>query len=136
MRSAPILQTLKFALRCRDCAASFDFYTRVLGLAVVDQWQEVDSTGCILALSGGQQEALLEISQVSSQSRRYRPADSAPLENDKIDLQLRTASLDACLVALEGVWPYDGPKTLPWGGRLIKLRDPDNLQVILYEGSL
>ena len=123
-------------IKSADIDKSIDFYTRILGFSIVDQWQEKDSTGCILRLPGGQQEALLEISQIASQSRRYLPAYSAPLQDDKIDLQLRTTSLDAWLIALDGNWPYEGPKTLPWGGRLIKLRDPDNLQVILYEGSV
>ena len=135
MRKITGYRSLKIVLRCRDFAASFDFYTRILGLAVVDQWQEKDSTGCILALPGDRREALLEISQIKEQSRRYKPTYSEPFQDSKIDLQLRTTSLDDWTAKLEGAWPYDGPKTLPWGGRWIKFYDPDHLQIAIYEGS-
>jgi hypothetical protein len=32
-----------------------------------------------------------------------------------------------------GAWPYQGPEILPWGQRWVKLRDPDNFLIAIYE---
>lgn len=67
---------------------------------------------------------------------RFDPAFSRPLPSDKVDLQLRTDSVDSWTQALEGMWPFEGPEDLPWGQRWIKLRDPDGLQIAIYEGQI
>jgi hypothetical protein len=64
---------------------------------------------------------------------RYDAAFSRPLASDKVDLQLQTSSLDHWIDRLADRWPSNGPETLPWGQRWIRLRDPDNLLVAICE---
>jgi catechol 2,3-dioxygenase-like lactoylglutathione lyase family enzyme len=124
---------MKVVLRCIDIERSRAFYTQVLGFAVLQAWKEDEGRGCVLAIDEQQKTAAFELYQMTKQDRRFQEAFMNPLENDKIDLQLRTASVDRWIVRLSGVWPFSGPEVLPWGQRWIKLRDPDQLLIAIYE---
>lgn len=124
--------SLKVVIRCRDFAASRRFYGELLGLPVMEEWEEKGGRGCIFAFPGG---GSLEIYQMTVDNKRCDPSFERAFQDDKIDLQLRTGDLDAWSSQLEGQWPFQGPKILPWGQRWIQLRDPDNLLVAIYEES-
>lgn len=127
------LNHLKVVLRCADIKRSRDFYTRVLGFAVAQAWTEDEGRGCMLTLNDAETTAGFELYEMSRADKRFHEAFPRPLDNDKIDLQLRTDSVDRWVVRLSGVWPFSGPEVLPWGQRWIKLRDPDNLLIAIYE---
>lgn len=127
------LNHLKVVLRCADIQRSREFYTSVLGFVVQQAWTEEEGRGCILALNENETTAALELYQMNLADTRFHDAFTRPLENDKIDLQLRTDSVDRWIVCLSGKWPFMGPEVLPWGQRWIKLRDPDNLLIAIYE---
>ncbi len=127
------LNHLKMVLRCANVQRSREFYTNVLGFAVQQAWTEEEGRGCILALHEGEKSAGLELYEMNRSDKRFQEAFTRPLENDKVDLQLRTDSVDRWVVRLSGVWPFSGPEVLPWGQRWIKLRDPDNLLIAIYE---
>lgn len=129
----PAQLTLKMVIRCRDFQASRRFYSAILGLNILQEWEEVQGKGCIFGFGKGGSEARIEIYEMTEQDQRYDPGFSRPLANDKIDIQLRTSSLDHWIEGLTLRWPFGGPETLPWGQRWIKLRDPDNLLVAIYE---
>jgi catechol 2,3-dioxygenase-like lactoylglutathione lyase family enzyme len=40
---------MKTVLRCANFARSRDFYTRILGFTVVEEWEEPNGRGCILS---------------------------------------------------------------------------------------
>ena len=122
--------SLKVVIRCRDIEASRRFYGELLGLAVLEEWEEKGGQGCIYAFPDG---GSLEVYQMNPQDKRYDASFERAFQDDKIDLQLRTGDLDAWIQRLEGQWDFKGPKTLPWGQRWVQLRDPDNLLVALYE---
>ena len=132
----PELNSFKVVIRCADYAASLRFYATVLGFEPIDEWEEKGGRGCILALSRSRGEGYVEIYEMHPDSARYQPAFSTPLQNDKIDLQLRTETLDEWADALSDTWPFEGPEELPWGQRWIKLRDPDHLLIAIYEGQI
>ena len=123
----------KMVLRCINVQRSREFYTNILGFVVQQAWTEDEGRGCMLALNEGESSAALELYEMNRSDKRFHEAYSRPLENDKFDLQLRTDSVDRWVVRLSGVWPFTGPEVLPWGQRWIKLRDPDNLLVAIYE---
>ena len=123
------LLSLKTVIRCADFDRSRDFYARVLGLSVAEEWSEAEGRGCIFAVGGG----YLEIYGMSAADPRFQPAFRQPVPGDKIDVQVRTVSVDECAERLQGQWPFTGPETLPWGQRWIQLRDPDGLLLALYE---
>jgi catechol 2,3-dioxygenase-like lactoylglutathione lyase family enzyme len=123
------LLSLKTVIRCADFDCARDFYTRVLGLPVAEEWSETEGRGAVFPIGGG----YLEIYAMTTADPRYRPAFREAVPSDKIDVQLRTTSLDEWVERLRGLWPFDGPAALPWGQRWIRLRDPDGLLIALYE---
>ena len=125
------LHSLKTVIRCADFERSRDFYTRVLGLPVAQEWDEAQGHGAIFSLSG----AYLEIYAMTPADPRFDQAFTEPLRSDKIDLQIGVDSVDEWAERLRGVWPFRGPEVLPWGQRWIQLRDPDRLLLALYEES-
>ncbi|MEK9136418.1 MAG: VOC family protein [Bacteroidota bacterium] len=130
------LKSAKIVIRCRDFSLSRQFYSSVLGLRIVAEWEESGGKGCIFAVTRGEDGGYLEIYEMTNEDERYHPSFSARLQTDKIDLQLRTDSVDSWVNALQGAWPFDGPERLPWGQRWIKLRDPDDLLIAIYEGEV
>ncbi len=121
---------LKVVIRCMDYARARAFYVEVLGLTVVSEWDAPRGTGGLLALGAG---GLLEIDQMTAADPRDHPAFHQPVASDKLELQLQTADLGPWLARLPGVYPFDGPVTMPWGERRLILRDPDGTLVGLCE---
>lgn len=126
--------SLKVVLRCRDYAASRRFYAEVLGLRAVEEWDELEGKGCVFGFGPGARAGFLEVHEMTTRDRRYREAFREPVANDKVDVQLGSAGLEEWVARLSGLWPFEGPETLPWGQRRITLRDPDGLLVAIYEG--
>jgi catechol 2,3-dioxygenase-like lactoylglutathione lyase family enzyme len=124
---------LKTVIRCADFERSRDFYARVLGLRVVEEWDEPQGRGCIFSRFESGREPCIEIYQMTRDDRRFEESFLRPVESDKIDLQLRTGSVDFWAERLRGGWDFEGPEILPWGHRWIRLRDPDRLLIAIYE---
>lgn len=120
-------------IRCRNYQASLAFYGQVLGFRITEQWDERGDVGCIFAPAGDSSVGCIEIYGMSEDDARFVAAYSQPLPNDKLDLQLRTPDLQSWIDHLNDRWPFSEPETMPWGHRWIKLRDPDNLLVVVYE---
>ncbi len=131
--TGPAIAESKIVIRCRDYRASHDFYQNVLGFAVTEEWHEPGDVGCIFAPRGEDPMGCIEIYEMSEKDARYDPAFSQPLTSDKVDVQLRTPSLQAWMDRLQGRWDFSEPETTAWGHRWIKLRDPDNLLIAIYE---
>jgi catechol 2,3-dioxygenase-like lactoylglutathione lyase family enzyme len=125
-------RSLKVVIRCANLDASRAFYTEILGLPVVEQWEEEQGRGLIVSAGEGATGALLEVYEMSHADRRFDARFRERVESDKIDLQLHAASVDDWAAQLDGRWPFDGPETLPWGQRWIKMRDPDGLLIAIY----
>lgn len=129
----PEVHAIKTVIRCRDFEASREFYSSILKLELIEEWEEAEGRGAIFAMAGGSRTGTLEIYQMTRDDRRYDPAFSAPSMTDKIDVQLRTDSVDEWLAVLKNSWSFSGPEDTPWGQRWIKLRDPDNVLIAIYE---
>jgi hypothetical protein len=89
--------------------------------------------GCIFGFGELYGGGWLEIYEMTEQDPRYDSAFSKPLAGKKIELHLRTSSLNDWIKRLADRWAFDGPEILPWGQRWIKLWDPDSLLVAIYE---
>ena len=130
MPTKPDRLSIKVVIRCHSFKESRRFYGEILGLPVLEQWEEKGGQGCIFGFETG---GSLEIYQMTPTDKRYDASFDRSFQDDKIDLQLKTGTLDAWIERVQGHWPFNGPKTLPWGQRWIQLRDPDNLLVAIYE---
>lgn len=122
----PSMTGLKTRIETTRFEASVDFYRDILGMSVLDEWDDADDRGAILgfgpAASGG---AFIEIAHSESVA-----------DHEGISLQFRVSDLDGMSRRLDGRWAYRGPETRPWGSRYLYLRDPAGVRVILYEGDL
>jgi catechol 2,3-dioxygenase-like lactoylglutathione lyase family enzyme len=125
-------QSLKVVIRCANLDTSRTFYTEVLGLSIVEQWEEAEGRGIIVSAGEDSPGALIEVYEMSPAGRRFDPRFREPVSSDKIDLQLHTPALEEWIARLRGRWPFQGPQDLPWGQRWIKLRDPDGLLIAIY----
>jgi catechol 2,3-dioxygenase-like lactoylglutathione lyase family enzyme len=126
---------LKVVIRCANLDASRAFYTEVLGFQIVEQWEEAEGRGVIVSTGDCAPGGFIEVYEMSPSSRRFDGRFREPVPSDKIDLQLRTSTVDGWAARLRGMWPFSGPEDLPWGQRWIKLRDPDGLLIAIYSGG-
>lgn len=105
---------------------SVAFYTELVGLTVVESWDEGADRGAILALGDSPTgQAFLELAPTA-----------LPKSHDAISLQFRVTDIDAVAERLRDRWPFRGPEQRPWGSTYLYLKDPAGVRVILYEGEL
>ena len=123
--------SLKTMLRCRDLAASRRFYVDLLGLDVVEEWNDPGDKGCIVAFGAG--AGFLELLAVDPAHPKHRAALVDLVASDKIELQIRVDSVDAWANRLDGSIEMEEPVTRPWGNRYLWVRDPDGVRVALFQ---
>jgi catechol 2,3-dioxygenase-like lactoylglutathione lyase family enzyme len=117
--------TLKTKITTPKLEETRAFFVTCLGMGVVEEWNEPDDVGCILALAGDGQEALIEIYEVAI------APDFAGLS-----LQFRTENLAAFKAGLPATLECRGPTTRPWGSSYLYITDPNGISVIVYDGGL
>ena len=119
---------MKYSLKTKISTPKYQetkaFYEAVFGMTVVEEWSESRDVGAILAFPGGYQEAFLEIYHVDDQK-----------EFDGLSLQFRVDSLAGFMATLSDNIEFEGPKDRPWGTKYLYLRDPNKIQIIVYEGG-
>ena len=116
--------SLKTKISTPHMRATRAFYESLFGMAVADEWDAPDDKGVILALKDGAGEAWLEIYET----------DTAH-DFSGLSLQFKVDSLDDFIAALPAETSFDGPKARPWGATYLYLTDPNNIQVIVYQGG-
>jgi len=105
---------LKSVIRTRDFDRSKKFYSRILGLRIVEEYDDENgSKGCILSFSTERNNALIEISKIKPSHDFYQPAFDRIIDNDKIGIQIRTHSIDYWTEKLNKVWKTQGPIDRP-----------------------
>tara|TARA_R110002096_G_scaffold101547_6_gene224574 strand:- start:329 stop:691 length:363 start_codon:yes stop_codon:yes gene_type:complete len=103
---------------------SIEFYTRLFGMRMVEEWDERNDRGAILSFSDGRDEAFLEI---------Y--FDKNAYDFSGLSLQFRTENLAKFIAKLPPEIQYEGPTPRPWGSTYLYLQDPNDISVIVYEGG-
>lgn len=103
---------------------SIDFYERVFGMKVIEDWDSPNDRGAILAFTDGREKSFLEI---------Y--FDEKAFDFSGLSLQFRTANLASFIESLPPDINYDGPKARPWNSTYLYLTDPNGISVIVYEGG-
>ncbi len=116
---------LKTKISTSNYRETRSFYERVFRMTVAEEWDQPGDLGVILALPGGRQEAFLEVYHVDE-----------PHGFEGLSLQFRVDSLDGFLADLPKDVHYEGPTPRPWGSTYLYLRDPNDIQIIVYEGGL
>jgi len=128
---------VKTVIRTKDFEASKNFYSQVLGFDIVEEYDEEKGVrGCILRIGKTGSNAFLEISAVDTDHYYYNKSFDRTFDNDKIDLQIKTNSIDYWVKNLDDKWKKKGPVDKPWGATYLYLRDPDGLQIIIYQEKI
>ena len=104
--------------------ATREFYQSIFQLVVVEEWDEPSDKGVILAFENGGREALLEI---------YDGPKTADFSG--LSLQFRVDSLEQFVATLPADVAYSGPTPRPWGSIYLYLQDPNQIQLVVYEGG-
>ena len=118
------MPALKTKITTRRLAATREFYESLFGLTVVEEWDEPGDKGVILQFPGGQREALLEI---------YDGNTADKFEG--LSLQFRVDDLESFAASLPAGASFEGPTRRPWGSTYLYLRDPNDIQVVVYQGG-
>jgi glyoxylase I family protein len=120
------------AVICSDYARSRDFYTRVLGLSVIDEnFREGRGSWKLdLAVPGGGQVELFSFPDVPERPSRPEAAGLRHLCFAVADVEAEVAALEADGVEVEPVRvdPYTGK-------RFTFFKDPDGLPLEIYEAG-
>lgn len=128
------LLSLKTVIRTRDFEASKKFYTQILNLEIVEEYDDGNgSKGVIVRFGPDGSNAFFEISEITTDHEYYQEAFSKNVDSDKTDIQLRTNNVEYWAAKLKEKWNARGPVLRPWGSYYLYLKDPDGLQIIIYQ---
>jgi catechol 2,3-dioxygenase-like lactoylglutathione lyase family enzyme len=116
--------SLKTKIVTARLAETRDWYVELLGLSIIQEWDEPDDRGCILGLSRTSGEALLEISEGEYECNY-----------GGLSLQFRVDDVDLFAASDDCRFPSSVPVDRPWGSRYLSLSDPNGIRVIVYSGT-
>ena len=101
------------------------FYSKILGLQIIREWNEEGDAGAILGLTDVGANGFLEIASVLDKTDLTRTC-----------LQFRTGNLDDFLIKLAGICEHSKPEEKPWCSTYVYLADPAGNRVIIFEGDV
>jgi catechol 2,3-dioxygenase-like lactoylglutathione lyase family enzyme len=125
----PVLQ-LRVALTAANFIRSLAFYRDGLGLDVAADWSGEGRQAVMLEMG----KATLELFN-ENQAALVDETEVGERVSGKIRLAIEVPDLDTAIERLlaAGAVLVHPPVTTPWGDRNARLRDPDGLQVTLFE---
>lgn len=128
MAEGPVRE-LRFAYTVDDYEGAVRFYRDVLGLPVIQEWDEPTGSGAILDAG----RATLELLSVS-QSDLVDRIEVGELVSGPIRLALEVEDSDETGKALAsaGAQKIGGPVITPWSHKNVRLRAPDGMQLTLF----
>ena len=110
------LLSLKTVIRTKDFEASKIFYTQILSLEIIEEYDDGNgSKGLIMRFGPEGSNAFVEISEIRDDHNYYQEPFSENIENDKTDIQLRTDNVEYWAIRLNEKWNARGPILRPWG---------------------
>ncbi len=131
------LLSLKTVIRTKNFEASRIFYIQVLDLTIIEEYDDGNgSKGVIVRFGPDGSNAFLEISEILADHSFYQKAFDQDFENNKASIQLRTDNVAFWVDKLKDTWEVRGPIARPWGSEYLYLRDPDGMQIIIYQEKI
>lgn len=126
----PEIQELRVALTVEDFDRSARFYRDGFGLAVVDEWSSEEGRGLVLSAGKATLE-LLDEAQVEQIDR----IEAGGRDSSPVRLAFNTPDVRSSAETLEEIGANTGGDAVltPWGHLNLRLRDPDGLQLTLFQ---
>jgi lactoylglutathione lyase len=128
MAESPVRE-LRFAYTVEDYDGAVRFYRDVLGLPVIEEWEQPTGSGAILDAGRATLE-LLSVDQ-SELVDRVEVGDivSGPI---RLALEVQDSEETANALASAGAQKIGGPVITPWSHKNVRLRAPDGMQLTLF----
>ena len=120
-----MITAIKTRVLTQNYAESLQFYTQILDLRIVDQWDQEGDKGAILGLGDKRADGFIELGWSAKAT-----------ELSGICLQFRVADMSLFLDSLAGVWQHSEPTAKPWGSTYVELLDPNGIPLIVFEGDV
>ena len=120
---------LRVALTVDDYERTLWFYRDVLGLPLVETWEDADGSGAALDVG----RATLEVLSTSHADMVDRIEVGEPIGTRvRLALEVDDAAEIAEKLVAAGAELVGGPVVTPWAHRNVRLRDPDGMQLTLF----
>ena len=116
------IRSMKTKITCPNWREVAAFYRDHFQMETVEEWDERDDKGMILAFPG-RREVLLEL------------YDGPASDLSGLSLQFRVADVDAFAAGLDQAVDRSGPEDRPWGARYLILADPAGVRIVVYSGG-
>jgi lactoylglutathione lyase len=128
MPESPVRE-LRLAYTVDDYEGAVRFYRDVLGLPVIQEWDQPTGSGAILDAG----RATLELLSVS-QSDLVDRVEVGEIVSGPIRLALEVEDSEETAKALTaaGAQRIGGPVVTPWSHKNVRLRAPDGMQLTLF----
>jgi lactoylglutathione lyase len=128
MAESPVRE-LRLAYTVEDYAEAVRFYRDVLGLPVIQEWDQPTGSGAILDAGRATLE-LLSVDQSDLVDRvEVGEVVSGPV---RLALEVEDSEETANSLAAAGAQKIGGPVITPWSHKNVRLRAPDGLQLTLF----
>lgn len=114
--------SLKTKVICPNWGEVAAFYREHFGMETVEEWDEAEDKGVILAFPD-RREVLLEL------------YDGPASDLGGVSLQFRVEDVDAFAAGLDPRIERNGPEDRPWGARYLILADPAGVRIVVYSGG-
>lgn len=118
------ITSLKTKLITQRFEETREWYRELLGLFLLEEWNEPDDRGCILGFGGERSEALLEIYQGQPE-----------FDFSGLSLQFRVEDVDDFKAPEDPRFAFRGPVERPWGSRYLFFSGPNDVSVVIFSGS-
>jgi catechol 2,3-dioxygenase-like lactoylglutathione lyase family enzyme len=118
------VKELRVAVTVDDYDGALRFYRDVLGLPVVESWDQPAGSGAVLAAG----RATLELLS-TGQAALVDDVEVGPV---RLALEVDDSAATAEALTAGGAQRVGGPVVTPWSHRNVRLRAPDGMQLTLF----
>jgi lactoylglutathione lyase len=127
-RESPVHE-LRVAVTVADYEEALRFYRDVLGLPVVQAWDQPSGSGAILDAGRATLELLSTVQAELVDRVEVGERVAGPV---RLALEVDDSSATAETLVSAGAELLGGPAVTPWSHRNVRLRAPDGMQLTLF----